>query len=171
MKFGYCDCFNSCEVSSVIGISYPDVNYRKDGRGDTVLDTWHIHWGLLKLYIMPEDRDSRCSSRSVQAFYLGRREAKLSWFSSVPPCKRRDNIFTGPQPLNCKLIIHQSPVTLRFGGTCCLRLQGQPWPPERGTTLPTITAVKRWKLSSDLQTQGQLQSRELCVLQARVLCI
>jgi len=44
MKFGYCDCFNSCEASTVAGISHPDVvNYLKDGRGDTVLDTWHIH--------------------------------------------------------------------------------------------------------------------------------
>jgi len=43
MKFGYCDCLNSCETSTVAGISHPDVNYLKDGKRDTVLDTWHIH--------------------------------------------------------------------------------------------------------------------------------
>ena len=146
MKLGYCDCFNSCEASTGRYLTSwrRQLSQRREGRHGG-----HVAYSLrFKLYIMPEDRDSRCSSRSVQAFYLGRREENLSWFSSVPPGKRRD-IFTGPQPLNCKLIIHQSPIILRSGETCCLRLQGQPWPPERGTTLPTITAVKTWKLSSE----------------------
>jgi len=101
---------------------------------------------------------------------LGRREEKLSWFSSVPPGRRRNNIFTGPQPLNCKLIIHQSSYVLEKHAAFVFRVS--PGLRNVGRHYQITPPWKRENLAvNDLQTQGQLQSRELCVLQARVLCI
>jgi hypothetical protein len=93
---------------------------------------WWTRGIFIKVYINFTSRQKTRHSHVALDLYrrsnLGRREEKFSWFSSVPPGKRRDNIFTGPQLLNCKLIIHQSPIILRSGETC-LRRQGQPRPP------------------------------------------
>jgi hypothetical protein len=70
----------------VAGISHPDViNYlkqRREGRHGA----GHVA-GLLKLYIMPEDRDSRCSSRPVQAFE-SRQEGRDAFVVLLSPSRQ-----------------------------------------------------------------------------------
>jgi len=87
MKFGYCDCLNSCEASTVAGISHPGVvNYlkqRREGRHGAK----HVAYSLrFKLHTMPEDRDSRCRSRPVQAFE-SRQEGREAFVVLLSPSR------------------------------------------------------------------------------------